>query len=129
MATVSAFRTQLALMILGMVLGGMLVGVLAWGNWFPHYWEDETFFRGKIGDKEVVGISYHEFHGLGFMDTGRWKVVLGNPGDAILTLYDRERLFQESIPHQPKVEIRDGNRVLIDDGEDKLSVTVEYHTK
>lgn len=125
MANYPALRTNFAALVVGTLLGGLVIWGYTWGKWSPHYHEDDIFFRGMVGDREVLGIYYHEFQGLGFMDSGRWKVVLRGVDQQDVLLYQNRPVFQEPIPHQPEVKILDGNRVSIDDGEVKLSVTAD----
>ncbi|RBP45802.1 hypothetical protein DES53_102184 [Roseimicrobium gellanilyticum] len=120
-------RTRLLFTLLGTVIGGLAVGTvfvfyaLATKH---HYQELETFYRGNVAGHEVVGISYFDYHGVGFMESNKWKVQMRRADDQLVTLYQSRPLFQEALPHQPKIEVLD-NVIHIDDGIVKLAITVE----
>jgi hypothetical protein len=89
-----------------------------------HYSEHGTFFRGMLDDQQVVGVSFVEYDGRGLMELTQWKVELINRSGQRVTLYRKSSVFQEKIPHQPKIEISD-DQIQIDDGEDKLTITIQ----
>lgn len=93
-----------------------------------HYSEISTFYRGSLSDKQVVGVAFVEFDGRGFVEPVQWKVqLLSNSGER-MTLYQKASVFQEKIPHQPKIEII-GHHIHIDDGEDQIDVDVQQSPK
>lgn len=122
----TSLKTKALCVLLGAVLGGSLVGgydyLLRLGV-EHHYQELETFFRGRVGERDVLGISYFDYHGIGFLQGNDWKVVLQDENGRRIMIHQNQSSFQESIPHQPKIEIQ-GDDILIDDGEVKLRVTV-----
>ncbi len=93
-----------------------------------HYSEHETFFRGTLDGQQVVGVSFVEYDGRGLMELTQWKVELINRSGQRVTLYRKSAVFQERIPHQPAVEIS-GHRIFIDDGEDKIALTIQESVK
>ena len=114
-------------LVLGILLGGLLVGAPCCRQFIlsrHHYEEVDTFFRGSVKGKQVLGITYREYDGIGFMEGERWKVLLDNDGGDPMTIYQRRSCFQESVPHQPQVEIA-GDFIQIDDGESKLRIQVQ----
>ena len=110
--------------IIAALIGGILVGacwVVYLVNTQHHYREVDTFFNGSIAGKKVAGVSYFDYHGMGFLELNKWRVELvGAQGDRVV-IYQKQAVFQESVPHQPKIEIK-GDQILIDDGESKLAV-------
>ena len=93
-----------------------------------HYSEHGTFFKGTLGEQQVVGISFVEYDGMGFMELTQWKVhLVGRYGQRV-TLYQKSSVFQEKTPHQPRVEIS-GPQIHIDDGEDKITITIQGDVK
>ena len=110
----------MVLFLSGIIMGGVLVGVLKAKH---HYREIEIFFRGRVAGKDVVGISYFDFHGLRFFESNQWKIELRDPYRESLIIYQSRPVFQESIPHQPKIEIKD-RQILIGDGENNLTIEV-----
>lgn len=120
-------KTRLRFTLLGTVIGNVIVGVvfvlyvIATKH---HYRELETFYRGNVAGHEVVGISYMDYHGVGFMESNQWKVQVKRTDGQVVTLYQSKPVFQEALPHQPKIEVQD--KVLhLDDGKVKLAITVE----
>lgn len=109
-------------------IAGALVAVIPVGLYCltrgHHYSEYGTFFRGMLDDQQVVGVSFVEYDGLGLMKPIQWKVELINRSGQRVTLYRKSAVFQERIPHQPAVEIS-GHQIFIDDGEDKLTITIQ----
>ena len=93
-----------------------------------HYSEYGTFFKGTFDTQQVVGTSFVEFDGLGSMKLIQWKVELVNRFGQRVTLYRKSSVFQEKTPHQPKVEIN-GRQIHIDDGEDKIAITMQESVK
>ena len=110
--------------LVGVLIGGLAVGVNDRLKYIHHYQELETFFRGTVAGREVLGISYFEYDGIGFMQWNQWKVVLRDQSDSRVTIYQNHPIVQEPIPHQPNIKI-EGSDVSIDDGENKLKVHVE----
>ena len=113
-------------------LAGALVSAVPLGLYLltkgHHYSEHGTFFKGTLGTQQVVGISFVEYDGLGFMEPIQWKVELVNRFGQRFMLYRKSSVFQEKIPHEPKVEIS-GPQVLIDDGEHHIAVTIQESVK
>ena len=113
--------------VISLVVGALVVAVplglycLTKGH---HYSEHGTFFSGTLDGQQVVGISFVEFDGLVLMKPIQWKVELINRSGQRVTLYRKSAVFQERIPHQPAVEIS-GHQIFIDDGEDKLTITIQ----
>lgn len=90
-----------------------------------HYSEYGTFFRGALGEgRQVVGIAFVEYDGIGFMELTKWKIQVLDRYGQRMTLYQKSSVFQEKTPHTPKVEIS-GNQIRIDDGEEQLVVSVQ----
>jgi hypothetical protein len=120
-------KTKLRFTLLGIVIGTFLVGVV-FGLYAiatkHHYKELETFYRGNVAGHEVVGISYFDHHGFAFMEYAQWRVQMKRTDGQLVTLYQSSPMFQEALPHQPKIEIKD-KVVHIDDGMVKLAITVE----
>jgi hypothetical protein len=120
-------KTKLRFTLLGMVIGSFLVSVI-FGLYAiatrHHYRELETFYRGNVAGHAVVGVSYFDYHGFGFMESNQWKVQMRRADGQLVTLYQSQHLFQEALPHQPKIEVQD-KVVHIDDGMVKLAITVE----
>lgn len=85
-----------------------------------HYAEVGTFYRGAVGDQQVVGIAFIEFDGWGFMELTQWKVQMVSRSGKRMTVYQKSSVFQEKVPHQPKIETG-ANRIFIDDGEDQIT--------
>jgi len=108
-------------------LAGALVSAIPLGLYLltkgHHYSEYGTFFKGTLGTQQVVGISFVEYDGLGFMELTQWKVELVNRSGQRVTLYRKSSVFQEKTPHQPTVKIS-GREIHIDDGEDKVAITI-----
>jgi hypothetical protein len=113
-------------------IAGALVAVIPVGLYCltrgHHYSEHGTFFRGTLDGQEVVGVSFVEYDGLGLIEPIQWKVELVNRGGQQVTLYRKSAVFQEKIPHQPKIEISTG-QIQIDDGEDKMTITIQHSFK
>lgn len=112
--------------LVGMLTGAVLAGgygALRLFNAKHHYREINTFFRGKVAGKEVLGISYFDYHGIGFMERNQWKILLKDRDARSIMIYQNRPIFQESIPHQPEIEIKDG-KILINDGENHLTIEV-----
>lgn len=113
-------------------IAGALVAVIPVGLYCltrgHHYSEHGTFFRGMLDGQQVVGVSFVEYNGLGLMELTQWKVELVNRGGQHVTLYRKSSVFQEKIPHHPKIEISD-HQIHIDDGEDKISLTIQESVK
>ena len=111
---------------------GALVAVIPVGLYCltrgHHYSEHGTFFRGMLDGQQVVGVSFVEYDGRGLMELTQWKVELVNRGGQHVTLYRKSSVFQEKIPHQPKIEISD-HQIHIDDGEDKMTITIQHSSK
>lgn len=111
----------------GIGLGGLLVGIplgLRLLSTQHHYFEHETFFKGQLGNREVRGITYFEYQGIGFLESGRWKVELLRPGNPDpTTIYTSASAFQEALPRQPTISITD-SEIRIEDGEQILKVRV-----
>lgn len=78
-----------------------------------------------LDGQQVVGVSFVEYDGLGLVELTQWKVELVNRGGQHVTLYRKSAVFQEKIPHQPKIEISD-HQIHIDDGEDKMTITIQH---
>lgn len=119
-------RAKAVIVLASAIFGGLLVGAF----WFfhslkteYHYHEVETFFRGTVRGKEVLGISYFDYHGIGIMEGNQWKILLRDASGQDVTVYQNRPVFQERIPYQPKIEIK-GTDIFIDDGENKFSVGV-----
>ena len=119
-------KTKALCIVAGTLFGGLLVGVF----WFlhalkteHHYRELETFFRSSVAGKEVLGISYFEYHGIGIMESNQWKIQLQNSNGQSIMVYQNRPIFQEAIPHQPKIEIKN-EKIMIDDGENNLTITI-----
>ncbi len=93
-----------------------------------HYSEHGTFFRGALDGQQVVGVSFVEYDGRGLMELTQWKVVLVNRFGQHVTLYRKSSVFQERIPHQPKIEIS-ADQIHVDDGEDKMTITIQHSSK
>ncbi|MBN8421682.1 MAG: hypothetical protein J0L73_22390 [Verrucomicrobia bacterium] len=109
--------------VAGLLASAIPLG-LYWLKQGHHYKEEGTFYRGTMGDQQVVGIAFVEFDGLGFMELTQWKVQLVSRSGEHMTVYQKSSVFQEEVPHQPKIEIS-GRQIYIDDGELPLSVTVQ----
>jgi hypothetical protein len=120
-------KAKLLFTLAGMIMGGLLVGAhfrLRLLGAQHHYREIATFFRGKVLDKEVVGIAYLDYHGLGIMERTQWKIELRDGHGQSLIIYQNRSLFTESVPHTPEIEINDA-QIRIDDGENALTITVD----
>ena len=120
-------RTKLRFTLLGSVIGGLIVGIVFFLYAIAtkhHYREWETFYRGSVAGHEIVGVSYFEYHGIGFMEYAQWKVQMRRADGRVVTLYQGRPIFQEALPHQPEIEIKD-QVIHIDDGEVKLAIAVE----
>jgi hypothetical protein len=113
-------------------LAGMLVMAVPCGAYLlnkgHHYSELGSFFKGSVGDRQVVGVAFVEYDGLGMMELTQWKVELMNRSGQRVTLYRKSSVFQEKTPHQPTVKIS-GREIQIDDGEDKIAITVQEDGK
>lgn len=113
--------------VISLVLGALVAAVplglycLTKGH---HYSEHGTFFSGTLDGQQIVGVSFVEYDGMGLMKPIQWRVELVNRAGQHVTLYRKSSLFQEKIPHQPKIEISD-HQIQIDDGEDKLTITIQ----
>ena len=121
----SSTRTKLLFILAGVILGGLLVGAYGYVRMLAtrhHYSELETFFRGNVWGKEVLGIAYLDYHGLGFMERTQWKIELRDHQGQSIVIYQNRSVFQESTPHTPKIEIKD-EQIWIDDGENKLMIS------
>lgn len=90
-----------------------------------HYSEHGTFFKGTLDGQQVVGIAFVEYDGMGFLELTQWKVQMVDRYGQRVTLYQKSSVFQEKIPHQPKIEIG-ADQIQIDDGEDKMTITVQH---
>lgn len=117
-----------AVWILIGALVGALIAALSMGMWWlsaaHHYSEYGTFFKGTLADRQVVGKSFVEHDGIGIMELIQWKIQVVDRYGQSVTLYQKSAVFQEKVPHQPKVEIS-GNQIRIDDGEEQLVVSVQ----
>ena len=110
----------------GIAFGGILGGVSCFLQYLRnahHYREIETFFRGSVAGQEVLGISYFDYHGIGFMESNQWKILLQDANGQRVVIYQNRPVFQEGIPHQPHIEIKN-TAILIDDGNNKLKLEV-----
>jgi hypothetical protein len=119
-------KTKALYIALGSVLGGLIGAAFCIAQSLKsahHYREIETFFRGNVAGKEVLGISYLDYHGVGFMESNQWKILLQDSNGQSIVIYQNRPMFQEGIPHQPHIEIKD-TAILIDDGENELKVEV-----
>jgi hypothetical protein len=119
-------RTKALCVALGTVFGGLIGAafcILLSLKSEHHYREIETFFRGNVAGKTVLGVSYFDYHGVGFMESNQWKILLQDSNGQSIVIYQNRPMFQEGIPHQPDVEIKD-TAILIDDGENKLKLEV-----
>jgi hypothetical protein len=119
-------KTKALCIALGAVLGGLIGAafcILQSLKSEHHYREIETFFRGNVAGKEVLGISYFDYHGVGFMESNQWKILLQDSNGQSIVIYQNRPIFQEGIPHQPHIEIKD-TAILIDDGENRLKLEV-----
>jgi hypothetical protein len=110
-------------LLLGMLVAGLPL-LVELGRSRYHYSEIDTFFKGSLDDKQVVGISFIEYQGFGFITGTNWKVQLINPDRTRITVYEKSSVFQENVPHQPSIEIKDG-QIHLDDGEEKLVISVQ----
>lgn len=114
-------------LISGTMLGSLLVGVplgLHLLKTAHHYFEHEIFFKGQLGHNEVRGVSYFDYHGIGFMESNQWKVEIRRPNDPdATTVYTSKPIFQESLPHRPEISIV-GDLVRINDGEQTLIIQI-----
>lgn len=109
--------------LLGSLLSGIPLGALLLKS-EHHYGELEVFFKGKLGNREVRGVSYFDYHGIGFMESNQWKVEILRPGNPDpTTIYHGRPVFQEALPRQPTVSIA-SNAIRIDDGEQVLTIQV-----
>jgi hypothetical protein len=117
------FRSTLLWLLLGMLVAGLPL-LVELGRSRYHYSEIDTFFKGSLDDKQVVGISFIEYKGFGFIAGTNWKAQLINPDRARITVYEKSSVFQENVPHQPSIEIKDG-QIHLDDGEEKLVISVQ----
>ena len=112
----------------GMLLGAFLVGVPIYLRGLlreQHYCEIERFFEGTVGNRKVIGISFFEYSGFRPMELNKWKVVMQEEGcGEPVILYEEAACFQESIPHQPTIQI-EGNVIFINDGIRILRISVE----
>jgi hypothetical protein len=86
------------------------MGVI-WLNTSHHYLDHGIFYQGALPDGRRVALT-------------RWKVEVVDRHGQSVRLYQKSAVFQEKVPHQPKVEIR-GNHIQIDDGEDKLVILLQ----
>lgn len=94
-----------------------------------HYSEHGTFFRGALGeDRQVVGIAFVEYDGIGIMELTKWKVQVLDRYGHRMTLYQKSSVFQEKTPHTPKVKIK-GNQIHIDDGEEEFLFAIQITPK
>ncbi len=93
-----------------------------------NYSELGTFYQGTVAGQQVLGVAFVEYDGLGFLELTQWKVELVRSPGQHVTLYRKSSVFQEKIPHQPKIEIN-GRQIHIDDGEDQIEVTVQESPK
>ena len=113
-------------------LAGALVSAVPLGIYSltqsHHYSEYGAFFKGALDDQQVVGVSFVEYDGLGFMELTQWKVDLVSRSGQRVTLYRKSSVFQEKTPHQPTVKIS-GREIRIDDGEDKIAITIAGELK
>lgn len=116
-------KTTIICLLIGLVLGGLMAAAYDKLTMQHHYKELETFFRGEVAGKQVLGISYFDYHGLGFMEGNEWKVVLRDPYGADVIIYQNHPVFQESLPYQPEIKIQ-GLEISIDDGINKLKVSM-----
>lgn len=100
------------------------MGVI-WLNTSHHYLDHGIFYQGALPDgRRVLGTAFSEYDGIGIMALTRWKVEVVDRHGQSVRLYQKSAVFQEKVPHQPKVEIR-GNHIQIDDGEDKLVILLQ----
>jgi hypothetical protein len=77
-------KQKFLIALAGAVFGGLLVGAFGYLQRLKtehHYREIETFFRGTVAGKEVLGISYFEYDGIGFMEWNQWKVLMAPRAD------------------------------------------------
>ncbi len=116
-------KTTVICLLVGMVLGGLMVAAYDELTMRHHCREWETFFRGEVAGRQVLGISYFDYHGWGFMEYNKWKVVLRDPDGQDVVIYQNRPVFQEPLPHGPHIEIQ-GSEISIDDGINKLKVSV-----
>ncbi|MDZ4402569.1 hypothetical protein [Prosthecobacter sp.] len=117
------FRSALSWLLLGMLAAGLPL-ILVLGKTQHHYSEIRTFFEGTLGIQKVVGITFTESHGFSIMERSKWKVQLTNAVGSSITIYEKSSEFQENVPHQPEIEIKDG-QIHIDDGEENFVITVQ----
>ena len=119
-------KTKALCIVGGMLVGGLLVGGFCFLQSLKiehHYRELETFFRGSVAGKEVLGISYFDYHGIGFMESNQWRIQLQDSNGQSIVVYQNRPTFQEAIPYQPEIKI-EGEKILIDDGENNLTIAV-----
>lgn len=76
----------------------------------------------------MEGVAFVEYDGIGFMELTKWKVQVVDRYGQRVTLYQKSAVFQEKVPHTPKVEIS-GNQIHIDDGEEQFTVTAQVGEK
>lgn len=120
-------HNRVAYVMVGIVFGGLAIGLPCLIYIFSsqhQYRELDTFFKGQMGEYEVQGISYLDYHGIGFLEGNQWKVQLIKKNSAPVIIYQNRSSFQESIPHQPNATL-EGNQLHLDDGEVALTVTIE----
>ncbi len=118
----TATKATKVLLLAGVFLAGF--ACCFWLKAAPHYEELETFFQGELAGRQVRGVSYFDYHGLGFFQYNRWKVVMEAADGSAVTLYQNQPVFQEPKPYQPEIEIK-GSEIWIDDGKNKLRINVE----
>jgi hypothetical protein len=122
MIAIGKKRIWFGALLSGAVMIGLLYGLHLIRS-KHHYRELETFFRGSVGETPVLGISFLDYDGWGFLETNQWKVVIEDEAGRRTTIYQKRPVFQESIPYQPKVTISD-RKITINDGESKLDIEV-----
>lgn len=76
----------------------------------------------------MEGVAFVEYDGIGLMELTKWKVQVVDRYGQRVTLYQKSAVFQEKVPHTPKVEIS-GNQIHIDDGEERLVISVQRAAK
>ena len=117
-------KAQVIFLLAGVLLGGLVGTAQYWFTLKHHYQELETFFRGETAGRQVVGISFFDYYGLGFFQYNQWKVVLRDPDGGDVIIYQNRPVFQEPKPYRPEIEIR-GSEISIDDGINNLKVAVQ----
>ena len=116
-------KTTVICLLIGMVLGGLMVAAYYELTVRHRYRELETFFSGEVAGRRVLGISFFDHDGLGFMEYNKWKVVLRDSNDQDVIIYQNRPVFQESLPYLPEIKIQ-GLEISIDDGINRLKVSV-----